>query len=1288
MKNLFALVTFLLLLIQATAQNITVSGIPTHNQFPAGNIMSTFQDSEGYLWYATTKGGLYRDDGYSVKAFRSDLNTPNLLESNSITGITEDREHKIWFATKRGTYILDKKNYQVKPLGDPEIKGWVIHTIYATSDGSIWLSTDHSIYRYNAQEERLGKYTLTWEGFSRYTYKFFEDDRAQLWITQWGGGIFRFDAKSDDFVPYPWPYVQHPTCIVKDKTSPYYWVGTWDKGIVRFDPSEKDPAKMFVPQAASAEGTNIQKRQINSIAQDSVKHYIWTTTMDDLYAYTVTAEGTLKAVPTSPFLSPEKKMLHHIQCDHTGNLWISSHYPHSFVLSFEPEEFNQCTMPEAKKETGFPVTPLMTVYDNGFYWFWQMRLNLCLYQPSTDRLSMYKDRGLLLFFEKSHSMDGILAIKNDRTIVQIHHEGNRILESEVCTLPTKQGERIRTLHEDTTGHIWIGTNFDLVCYNLHTRQFDRIWEDTGIINRIASTPNGNIFAATESSGLLKLSSDGKKERFAPADDNYAQLSVTPDQNVWILTQQNRIYLYESANNILTQKKLEYDFEDDVVYDIKSDNQGRLWVLTNQTIIINDFAKDSYHLIRCTDPSIRLTNFLTIYKDKEGSMHVGGTGGVLVFPPHAATDQPTKTSISLTHIRVNGMVRLPGYTEEEITLQANERNLELFFSTFDPMNRDKVRFAFRYKGQRSYWNHLPEGQNNIYLAELAKGDYELEVRATTPNGSWSEEILSVHIRRLPAWYETWWAYTLYAFIFLFIAGITIRKYLEYQKARQLIRMEEQVSQIKYRFFTNVSHELRTPLTLIITPLETIIKKVTDASIRQQLESVSRNAQLLLGLVNQLLDFRKIEMGGEVLSLTKGDIDRFLVSIYENFQLMTDEKKLQFKYDSVLSSFYMFYDRDKLRKMVNNLLSNAIKFTGENGCITLSLREETKAGRNFAVICVEDTGRGIPAHELSQIFERFHQADSGKDSAGSGIGLHLVKEYATMHQGEVTVQSEPGKGSAFSIYIPTDLTPVGDIPLGTENNLPPTPSDDSRKKVLIVEDNNEFRSYMKNELSQYYTVCEAANGVEGEKQALETEPDILITDLMMPEMDGIELCRRIKNNIDTSHIPVILLTANDNIENEKRGYKEGADAYIGKPFHWDILLSRISNLMEQKLQRQQAFEKNIEVHPDTLTISAMDEQFLSKALEVIEKNMGNSEYSIEDLSRDMAMSRVSLYRKINSITGNTPTDFVKNIRLKRAAELLKEGKQTVAEVAYSVGFSTPGYFTQSFKKAFGVLPTQYK
>ncbi|NDV64788.1 AraC family transcriptional regulator [Bacteroides sp. 224] len=810
MKTQLLILLLLFIQIPLIAQQITLSNIPAKNLLPTGDIYSIFQDSEGLMWYATSKEGLFRYDGYDVKAFRSDSNTPDLLESNHITCITEDKERKIWFGTKRGVYILDKSNYQVMPLPDQTIKGWVINAIFATSDGSIWVGTKNELYRYNAQGQKLGVYQTYWHGESRNIYHLYEDSQHTLWVIQWRGGLFKYDVDQDRFIPYPWAFQENPTCIIEDSKSPYFWIGTWGKGIVRFDPKEKDPEKMFVPQTATEESDPLRK-QINSIAQDSVRGNVWVTTMKDLYVYEITEENSLSPLPTTDFLPAGKKIVHNISSDRSGRLWIASNYPPSFILSFQQASITRYELPLVKEKLGFPVAPLNLIYEKGSYWFWQLRLNLSFYRVADNHFTVYPHGGLLAAFEQSKSRDGIFAIKHNSQVIHIQVQNDSLTESPVCTIPAVTHERIRGLHEDYSGNLWIGTSYNLFRYNLQTKEMHKAWENTGIINCITSSRNGDIFVATESNGFLRLSPDGKKSQYSPQEDhNYARLSVTPGGNVWVKTQHNRIYYYNSQAQTFTQYTFKYDFGGDVIHDILSDNENNLWILSDQKIIVYNTAKQTFRMIRNTDPSINLDNFLSICKDEEGKVHVGGTNGIVVL------------------------------------------------------------------------------------------------KASNQDGLWSERATTMQVKCLPAWYKTNLAYVCYALAALLLISVFVWKYMAYQKPEQ----------------------------------------------------------------------------------------------------------------------------------------------------------------------------------------------------------------------------------------------------------------------------------------------------------------------------------------------------------------------------------------------QQAFEKETEVTPNDITISSPDKEFIENVLNMIEKNISNSEYSIEDLSQDMAMSRVSLYRKINSITGNTPTEFVKTIRLKRAAELLKKGKLTVSEVAYEVGFSSPSYFTQAFKKMFGVLPTNYR
>ena len=651
---------------------------------------------------------------------------------------------------------------------------------------------------------------------------------------------------------------------------------------------------------------------------------------------------------------------------------------------------------------------------------------------------------------------------------------------------------------------------------------------------------------------------------------------------------------------------------------------------------------------------------------------------------------------LTAVTVNSQTRPISSATTTLKLPPSAQDLTLHLSTFTPLHSQNIRFAFRHAGRHEEWNVLPQGQNSIHLSQLSKGDNSLEIKSTDANGHWNETQSQVlHIYRAPWWYETYAAYFLYVLGAVAVLFIYIRHVLKRQQAKNQQAAQKQMEEMKYRFFTNISHELRTPLTLIIAPLEYLLKKEENPDTRKQLKTIDRNAHNLLSLVNQLLDFRRIEMKGETLALETFNLKDMLSRIYESFLPMSEEKNIRFDFHCHPETFLVTADSPKIEKVVNNLLSNAFKFTPQGGHVTLKAYPEPSDGREMAVIQVEDDGIGIPTEEQTHIFERFHQASSHKGNTGSGIGLNVAKEYVQMHHGKINVSSSPGKGSRFTVripggnigHVPSPLLPATPQQENPMDN-PPLPVDYTvRSKILLVEDNNDFRHYLQEELRRHFVVFEASDGEEGEAVALQQKPDIIITDLMMPKMDGIELCKRIKHNIDVSHIPIILLTASASVENEERGYKEGADAYMTKPFKWEILTARIHNLLAQRRQQQNEFKQNAEAEAKDVTISPADEDFLNKALRFVEKNMDNSEYSVDELSDDMAMSRATLFRKMRSVIGMSPTDFIRNTRLKRAAQLITEGRLSVTEIAYSVGYSSPGHFTKSFKKEFGVLPTQY-
>jgi DNA-binding response OmpR family regulator len=445
--------------------------------------------------------------------------------------------------------------------------------------------------------------------------------------------------------------------------------------------------------------------------------------------------------------------------------------------------------------------------------------------------------------------------------------------------------------------------------------------------------------------------------------------------------------------------------------------------------------------------------------------------------------------------------------------------------------------------------------------------------------------------------------------------------------------------------------------------------------------------MLELINQLLDFRKLEMGGEKLNLSRNDFVGFVKYTCSTFKELANNRNINFILDCEYTNLQIGFDRKKMQKILNNMYSNAIKFTPEGGCISTSVKLLGKEGREFVELEISDTGCGIEEKDLDLIFDRFFQSESNDSSAtGSGIGLHLVKEYVLLHEGSIRVSSKISEGSTFTIDIPTDLSGDDD----TENNSLPSEEQayTEKKTLLIVEDNPEFRHFLAEQLSRQFNVLQAGDGEQGLEIASQKYPDLIISDLMMPVMNGLEMCERVKTDLHISHIPVILLTARLSDEAKAESYRAGADSYISKPFSFDVLMARIEMLIEQQEKRRELFRKNIEIQPESITITSLDEQFVTQALASVEKNIQNPEYSTADLCDDLGMSKSRLYPKFQSITGLTPNNFIRSIRLKRAAQLLKDSQYNINEISDMAGFNTIKYFNKYFKEEFGITPTEYR
>ena len=610
-------------------------------------------------------------------------------------------------------------------------------------------------------------------------------------------------------------------------------------------------------------------------------------------------------------------------------------------------------------------------------------------------------------------------------------------------------------------------------------------------------------------------------------------------------------------------------------------------------------------------------------------------------------------------------------------------------------------------------------HRVTYTNLAPGTYILKVKATNSDGYAGTEEASLKIVILPPFWMTPWAYIVYALLIVGVVSFSLyavqrreRNKFRIRQIEEDAKKREELSQMKFRFFTNVSHELRTPLTLIISPMESMMKEITDEKLHGKLQLMYRNAQRLLNLVNQLLDFRKNEMAGLHLTLSEGDIVAYVRSICTSFLMLSEKKHVHLTFFSAMESLNMSFDEDKIGKVVMNLLSNAFKFTPDGGRVDVAL-EMSKEMSGRLLIKVSDTGVGIRDEDKERIFERFYQVEQEEpehQSTGSGIGLSLVRDFVTLHEGTVRVVDNVGSGSVFLVELPVKhirVSPPKPAPLTEEveehEELLPgmeeealsvdllddmEDNEDEKEKplALIVDDNEDLVAFMKDSLSLYFRIQSASNGREAWQKIPELMPDVIVSDVMMPEMDGNELCRWVKTDKRTSDIPMILLTARQAVEDKVEGLTIGADDYVTKPFNVEILILRMRKLID--LSKKRKAKSLIDPEPSEIAITSLDEKLVENAIKYVEANIGRCDLSVEELSRGLGMSRVHLYKKLLQITGKTPIEFIRVIRLKRAAQMLRESQQNVSEIAYQLGFNNPKYFSKYFKDEFGVLPSVYQ
>lgn len=739
-----------------------------------------------------------------------------------------------------------------------------------------------------------------------------------------------------------------------------------------------------------------------------------------------------------------------------------------------------------------------------------------------------------------------------------------------------------------------------------------------------------------------------------------------------------------------------------------DKEGNIWVVSENKISkydaeMNLLGELSDQILMAETKPVLLSS---------GKLFLGSLYGALCITPDELHKSDFVPPIVFSHLDIylnNTSRRQDIYNHREVQyLQADERNFIITFAALDYVNSPAIKYAYRIKGLNDQWIDLGNNRS-ASLVNIPAGDYLFQVKSTNADGVWVDNVTSLSIHIAPVFGETVWAILLYTIIAVGIMLVVVYIVIRITNLQRRVDFEQQISNLKLRFFTDISHELRTPLTLITSPIDEVIsnEKLSDVGM-ENMQVAKRNADRMLRLINQILDFRKIQNDKMKVLVEQVDVIPLILKIYGNFVPMAHTHRIDFRLICPLDTFVMYTDVDKLEKILFNLLSNAFKYTPDEKSIFLSVTCE----KQILCLQVKDEGRGINAQKLNRLFTRFDTLDEADPNMSTGIGLSLVKELLNLLHGTVRVDSKLGEGSSFFVRLPGsrdtfDADANAEFILadgedsGSETVVPDNfieEEEDKETRILIIEDNEELRHFICGVLAREYVVFEAGNGRQGLEMTLSELPDIVISDIMMPEMDGIEYLKQVKGNSDICHIPIILLSAKSSLNDQIQGLEYGADEYITKPFSSAYLKARVDSLLKQrqmlydyytsKMREEKDASLMEQLAPSTPQVTHFDDDFIRNILQSVEENIQNSEFRIDDLAEAMSMSRTVFYRKVKSLMGVSPVDFVKTMRIKRAVQLLEQDELTVSEVGYMSGFTTPQYFSRVFKEAMGCTPKEYK
>jgi len=1296
---------------------------------PYNDIMSLYEDRSGTLWAGTTAGlARYNPTKGNFSVYQTDPKDPNSLSSNFINGMYEDKAGQFWVVSlDNGLNLMDRAKGTFKRYApDPNFSGSINATFSSQimpdrhQENAFWVcikQKEWKLYHFNTIDKSFTGYDLQAPELGQ-IFTMHEDRRGILWIGT-DKRLVLFDTQKNALLPpenntgiAPDFFTGVVKAIFEDHTGTL-WVGTFGNGLYETDPLTGQ-FKRYVKDPADP--GSFSSNAVTSIMEDR-SGILWVGTATGGLNRLTREKNAFSRYTPYPDVPGTQNSVAAISMDRSGALWVGITRDGFFRMDREKNKF-QTVEALAKVMQSAKRWGVLDVCEDRDGRLWLASNVQSIFRLDADRKTLKKfahdpdnpaslsgglisalleDRSGNMWFGTLEGLDRL----DGKTETFIHHQHD-------SNQPASLADNfISSIFEDRSGILWIGTGGGLSMMN----------------------PGSTTFR-----NFLHAGSSGKNQRSVEIltifQDHTGAIWAGSPTGLYKLVFPNPggdpvISRYTEKDGLLSNS----------VCGIQEDGQGRLWLNTYNGLSVfknpGHDAQTAPNFKNYDEMKTRSGGFNNAFlKMANGEMVLGDSKGVLIFHPDSLKDNPNIPLVTLTAFEKfdtkhpeHGAIEEKGIADRtEVTLSYTNNIFTIHFSALDFREPGDNRYAYKLEGFSDNWIQLGT-QRQVTFTNLDPGTYTFHVKGSNNDGAWNETGASLKIIITPPWWKTAWAYAMYVLLLIAAIAAFIRARLRYFKNRtieleqavtkgtaQISAQKEQLEvqaeklheldRLKTNFYTNITHEFRTPLTVILgmaEQAETYLETPPLGRFRQAMDMIRRNGQNLLQLINQLLDLSKLDAGTLRLQLVQDEIIGYIGYLLESFQSFAETKNIQLEFAPALPALYMDFDPEKVQSIVANLVSNAIKFTPANGSVAVSIELLDPGAAETLAIRVQDTGLGIPADQVPYIFDRFYQVDGAhtRREEGTGIGLALVRELVKLMGGEIGVDSRPGEGATFTVSLPVHRSaaaaaaaaipaapaaiPVSQLPETPQNNREDLPL------LLIVEDNSDVAHYLQACVSDDYQVVIATDGQAGIERAFELVPDLIVSDVMMPEKDGFELCETLKNDERSSHIPIVLLTAKADMASRIKGLSRGADAYLAKPFHREELMVQLQALLQLRRSLQARYTSLAPLPANSDVGIQIEDRFLAKVRDLLTQNLADETFGVNEIAAGIYLSPSQLFRKIKALTGHSPTLYLRSLRLQKGRDLLKTTDLSIAEVAYEVGFSDPAYFSRAFSQEFGVAPS---